>query len=126
MTFKPGDIVRFQSPTAGKLKYHLCIMTGTEQKASAFLFINSRPGYNGDFVLNDGAIPNLPKSPTGKSVISCSQLVRLRQDQLTLYRADKIGKITISVARKLHIFIEDVPTLTENERLIVLDGLSKI
>ena len=111
---------------AGHLKYHVCITAPTDTMAGCFLFINSDSGYEGDLILSDGEIPNLPISRTGKTVISCSQLVRVSKRQLNLFGCNKIGNLPKSVAGKLREFAATVPTLTASERKIVVDALSTL
>ncbi len=79
--FEAGDVVRFFSPTAGKTKYHLCLCVNQSGK-NCFLFLNSRTGYRGDYVLDDGAVPGLPRSQTGNTVVSFSQVIKMDEREL--------------------------------------------
>ena len=90
------------------------------------MFINSKAGFKGDFVLSDSDIPCLPRSPTGQSVISCSQIVRANARQLEIFSCTKIGDFPTGLVRKLEKFVTTVPTLTSDERKLVLDGFDKM
>jgi hypothetical protein len=88
--FKPADVVRFHSIIAGKEKYHLCIgMRGL------FLFINSpKPRMRrGDFVVPRSALPFLEPTETGKSIISCSTIVRMTDGELRHVQAKRLGSL---------------------------------
>ena len=127
MDLVAGDIVRFDSAQAGHTKYHICVLACDEEgKSACFLFLNSRAGWKGEFVLNNDDIPCIPPSKTGLSVVSFSTLVRQNAKQLKLYRAEKIGRLSSAIARKLEDFAKTVPTLNAAERKIVLKGLSQI
>lgn len=126
MGFSRGDIVKFYSVVAGYPKYHLCVLACLDDQAGIFLFINSDGGFAGDFVIDDDELPCLPESPTGKSVISCSQPVRATSRQLALYNAEKLGELLPVVARKLEKFVQGVQTLTRLEKRIVLEALAEI
>ena len=78
--YEAGGVIRFHSTIAGKEKFHLCLGRTENETIFAFLFLNSGSGFKGDCVLDDGQIPGLPKSPTGKSVVAFSLLVRVRDD----------------------------------------------
>lgn len=126
MIFSPGDIVRFYNPQAGKDKYHLCVIAHTDDNAAGFLFINSKPGWEGDFVVKDGEISGLPESPTGQSVVSCSQIIRMTEKRLQIFKAEKVSDFSPALARKLATHIKETPTLTDKEKKAVQAGLSKI
>jgi len=126
MSFSRGDIVKFYSVIAGYPKYHLCVLACLDDQAGIFLFINSDEGFAGDFVLDDDELRCLPESPTGKSVISCSQPVRANGRQLALYNAEKLGELPPGVARRLERFVQNVQTLTRIEKRIVLEALAEL
>ena len=121
-----GEIWEFQSAQAGKRKYHICVQSPTDAQAGCFLFINSKAGYDGDLPFGDGEISCLPASPTGQTVVSCSLLVRVTRHQLQLFHAEKIGELSIPIARKLHNFVQTVQTLTRTEQQLVLDALANL
>lgn len=104
----------------------MCIQEPINLQAGCFLFINSRGGYADNLMLQDSEIPCLYPSPTGQSIISCSQVVRATKHQLTLFACVKKGEIPVNVARKLEKFVKSVRTLTADERNIVLSALSQI
>lgn len=126
--FEPGDIVQFYAPQTGYPKYHLCIAKASKEGAAKFLFINSKDGFAGDFTCADKEIPCIPKSKTGKSVVSCSAFVRANEKQLELYKAKKLGRLSNLVARKLEKFIQETKTspLTKKERGEVLTALATV
>ena len=111
---------------AGHLKYHICIVAPTDEAAGCFLYINSKSGYDGDLVLPDGEIPSLPRSKTGETVISCSQLVRVAKRQLRLFECRCCGALPPAVARKLEEFCRTVPTLTPTDRKTVMDAMAAL
>lgn len=121
-----GEIWEFHSAQAGKRKYHICVQSPTDAQAGYFLFINSKTGYDGDLTLVDGEISCLPASPTGQTVVSCSLLVRANHRQLQLFCAEKIGDLSIPVARKLHKFVQTAQTFTKTEQQLVLDALANL
>jgi hypothetical protein len=125
---KIGDIVAFFSDVSGHEKYHICVSTHTDSAAAVFLYINSeaKSGYDADCILNDGRIPGLPKSRTGKSIVSFSQLARANERKLKLYKARKIGVLPVDVARELESFAETVQTLPQPDKKIVLSALRSI
>ena len=124
--FQPGDVVRFLSPSAGKTKYHLCVCSSVDDGRYQFLFINSKPGYPDELVYDDGVIGSLPKSATGKTVISFGMLVRMSEKQLSLFRAAKISEISLEIATDVISFADSAATLTRREQQMIIDGLSTI
>lgn len=124
--YEVGDIVRFFSPKANKEKFHLCLGRAGSEEVFAFLFLNSGTGYRGDCVLEDGQIPGLPKSPTGKSVVSFSLLMRIREDKLPVLGATKIGAIDANLAGELAAFAKQVKSLTRQEQIFVVSALESL
>ena len=118
--------MHFLSAQAGYPKYHICIVPPAGSSSGCFLFLNSKPGYAGDLVLSDGEIPGLPESATGKTVISCSQLVRATKRQLRLFGCAKVGVLPPDAAAKLEEFAATAPTLTANERKIVTEAAAAL
>jgi hypothetical protein len=114
--FDVGDIVEMFAPTASKTKYHLCVCGMDENRVASFFFINSGTGYAADFVLQDGQISGLPKSPTGLSVISCSIVIRQNERQMKLYKARKIGRLSKKLSSKLSQFVNETPALPKKQR----------
>lgn len=121
-----GDVVRFHSTTAGKEKFHLCLGRTETETVFAFLFLNSGSGFRGDCILDDGQIPSLPKSPTGKSIVSFSMLVRVREDRLPLFGAAKTGTIDATLAGELAAFAKAVRSLTRQEKVFVVSALESL
>lgn len=123
--FNVGDVVEIFAPTAGKKKYHLCVCCANDAGVVQFFFINSGDGYEADFVLADGQIGDLPESPTGKSVISCSIIVRYTPNQMTLYKAKKIGTIEAGIASDLADFISTSRALPKKDRAGIATALGE-
>ncbi|TYB83925.1 hypothetical protein [Oceaniovalibus sp. ACAM 378] len=124
--FKTGDVVRFFSPTAGKEKFHLCLGHGDSGPLFAFLYLNSGSGYRGDCVLEDGQIPGLPKSPTGESVVSFSLIIRMGEDRLKKFGAEKTGEVDAHLAGELAAFAESTAVLTRAEKAFVVGALRSL
>lgn len=123
--FETGDVVRFFSPIAGKEKFHLCLGRDDTGNVLVFLHLNSDFGYRGDCVLNDGRIPGLPRSRTGKSVVSFSVVVRMGTERLQKFGAEKTGEIDVSVAEELLVFAKKVQVLTGLERALVVSAFQR-
>lgn len=121
--YEAGDIIRLYSTIAGKEKFHLCLGRTENETIFAFLFLNSGSGYKGDCVLDDGQIPGLPKSPTGKSVVSFSQIIRVKEEKLGVLGATKIGAIDAHLAGELAAFAKGVRSLTRQEQAFVVSAL---
>lgn len=121
--FQPGDVIRFYSPSASKEKFHLCVCAATDTTACCFLFLNSGSGYRGDYVLEDGSIPGLPKSPTGETVVSFSMLIRMSNENLERFKAEKTGDLDAHIAGELLPFARKAQTLNNKDRSIVISGL---
>lgn len=124
--FKAGDVVRFHSPTAGKEKFHLCLGRMGGDLVFAFLHLNSKAGYKGDCILDDGSVPGLPKSPTGQTVVSFSVVVRMGDARLRMFGATRTGEIDSHVAGELAAFARKVAALTANERAFVAGALEAL
>lgn len=78
--------------------------------------INSKSGFKSDVVFNDGEIPGLPPSATGESVISLSQIARVKVDKLNIWQPKVIGKIPNQIIVNLQEAIVDMPTLTKTDK----------
>ena len=118
--FAPGDVIKFWSDIAQKKKYHLCISL-----QGCFLFLNSYKGrsYAGDLLVDCSRIPCLDPTKTNKSVISCSMVVRMTEDDLRHTKAEKIGTVSTLLLREVLRFIEASPVLSSDDKDAVLDGL---
>lgn len=122
----PGDIVEFYSRIAGKRKYHICLCIGDKDGVYKFLMINSKSGFKSDVIFLDGEIPGLPKSPTGESVISLSQIARIKSEKLALWQPAVVGKIPTKVINALQETLLDMPTLTKEDKDWLKGILSKL
>jgi hypothetical protein len=118
-----GDIVRIYAPTAGKLKYHLCVYVGTDGAASRFLFLNSESYFEGVYEVECTRVPCLPTSDTGKTVFSFNDIPRYNERQLDLYQATKMGALPEDVAKELIPFVREVEVLNRADREMILAAL---
>lgn len=118
--FEPGDVVRFTSVEAGKTKYHICVHLD-----GWFLFLNSpkQRAYRGDLVVPCSEIPFIPPTPSGDSIISCSLVMHKTATELRTAKAVRVGSISVALLRKILIFVENSPALSEEEKEKVLEGL---
>ncbi len=118
--FKPGDVVRFHSYVAGKTKYHLCISL-----SGGFLFLNTyrNRSFSGDLVVPCSEIACLPPTESGKSVVSCSLIIRMDAEALNHGKATKLGVVNNSLLLDIIKYIEVSPVLSGEDKDFVLDGL---
>lgn len=124
--FDVGDVVRFHSPTAGKEKFHLCLGFEKDRPVFVFLFLNSAPGFKGEYIFEDGEIPGLPKSPTKQTVVSFTNLTRMGQDRLMRFGAVKTGQIDGHLAGELVAFAKELKVLTRSDRMFVVAALESL
>lgn len=124
--FKPGDVVRCYSPTAGKTKFHICLIVSTEGDKFSFLFVNSKTGFKGDCILDDGDIPGLPRSEAGISVVSFSMVPRFTDESLKLFDASKVGAIDARVAGELLGFARETKALADIDKVRVVKALEDL
>lgn len=124
--FDVGDVVRFQSPTAGKEKYHLCLGFADGQQVFVFLFLNSSAAFKGEYILEDGAISGLPKSPTKHTVVSFTNMPRMTEERLKKFGAVKTGQIDGHLAGELVTFARGLTLLTRSERAFVITSLQSL
>lgn len=119
--FKPGDVVGLHSEVAGKRKYHLCIHVG-----GGFLFLNSPKvrSYAGDLLVDCDEFPFLPATDNGKSVISCSMVLRYTARQLARGKAERLGACSKNLLMTLIREVEASEVLSDEDRDFLLDGLS--
>ena len=124
--FSAGDIVRFHSPGAGKVKFHLCLGNIGNSPLFAFLYLNSKVGYRGEYILQDGQIAGLPDSPTGQTIVSFSLVIRIGEKQLKLFNAVKTGAIEGQLAGELAAFAQTTGVLTSSEKRLVVSALESL
>lgn len=117
--FCTGDIVAFESNDANKRKYHLCISID-----GYYIFLNSpKPAsYPGDFIVSCTDLPGVPPTPSGKSIISCTLVMKKSDAELVKCKAKKLGSVKPSLLADLAIFVRTSPVLTEEEREIFFDA----
>lgn len=118
--FKPGNVVSFYSNVAGKRKYHLCLSLH-----GCFLFINTpkKKVFSGDFVVPCSTMPFLTATETGRSIISCSTLIRMTDAELRHLNAQCLGSISFDILRDLIRFVEESPVLSPEDKDAILDEL---
>jgi hypothetical protein len=124
--FDVGDVVRFHSPTAGKEKFHLCLGVSQGSPLLVFLFLNSSYGFKGEYVVEDGVVPGLPRSPTNQTIISFTNLTRMGEDRLAKFGATKTGRIDGHLAGELIAFVKELKVLTKQERIFVITALETL
>ena len=120
MTFVAGDVIDFYSSVAVKHKFHLCLGFG-----GTFLFINTpKPKqFLGDLIVDCAEIPCLRPTPSGKSVISCSMVIRMTRAELAHCKAKKLGVVSPQLLRRLLKFVEASPVLSPEDKEAILDGI---
>lgn len=124
---RPGDIVLFYAPSAGKRKYHLCLKSWTSGSAARFLFINSQDKFESDYVIDCSRLESsIPASATGISVFSCSCVVPANESQLVAFEAKVVGRITPDIARELETHVGQIESFTDSENKLVLASLALI
>lgn len=118
--FQAGEIVHFLSLTAGKPKWHLCVQT------SCFLFLNSPKHqiYAGELVVDCAALPGVPPTPSGKSVISCTPIVRMSDRQLNTCEAKLVGRIDAFTIATLLDYVRNSRDVKGWDRSTILSGFS--
>ena len=124
-----GDIVQIYCPSAGKDKYFICISEIDGEIAAQFLFISSGKSgitYQSDCVFPDTDFPCLPNSPTGKSIVSLSAFRKCNAEQLKVYKAKVLGRVSKAVAATLKAAAEVSRVLTKPEKRITLAALDVI
>lgn len=124
--FAIGDIVRIFAPIAGYEKYHLCVKLLDESGAARFLFLNSNPAYEDTYAVPCERVPCLPPSETGVTAFSFSMLPTYNEKQLTIYKATRLGELSLDLARELRTFLDDVEALTRKDKLLVAAALDLI
>jgi len=117
--FGVGDVIAFESVEAGKRKFHLCISFDGH-----YLFINSpKPRvYPGDFIVDCKELPFLTPTSSGKSVISCSLVMKKSEAELTQSRAKKLGSVSHNLLSDLIKFVQASPLLTEDEKDAIIEA----
>lgn len=124
--YQAKDVVRFNSFIAGKEKFHICIKLSEDGERNFFLFVNSEGGFEGDLVLDDGEIPGLPKSRTGQSVVSFSQVIRMDDRQLNLAGAERVGEIDDHLVGDLLAFARSCRALSDYDKELVVHSLENV
>lgn len=120
--FKTGQVVKFRSEVAGKKKYHLCISMDDH-----FIFLNSpKPtAFIGDFEINSTDIIGITPTPTKKSIASCSLVMQFSRQELITLNAKVVGHVKGSVLKNLMLFVEELPTIENETKNKIIDGLGE-
>lgn len=124
--FETGSVVKIFAPQAGYKKYHLCLSLPSDEFAAKFLFINSDPQFDDQFVVPCENLPMIPASETGYSCFSFSMIPRFSAKNLQLYGAENLGRIQLDLARDLRNFADRVRSLSSNDLAFVKLALDHI
>lgn len=118
--FKTGDVVRFNSDSAGKVKFHLCISVDNH-----FIFLNSPKirSFAGDFEILSSDITGLAPTPEGKSIASCNTVMQLTSAQLIARNSKCVGTVKYAVLKRLLLFVEGLTTIETEVKNSIIDGL---
>lgn len=117
---RPGEVWGFWSEEASKRKWHVCVSL-----EGCFLFLNSpklRP-FPGEFTIDNADVPFLPPTENGQSIISCSIVIRMTDDELKAAGGQCYGDVDNALLRRLLPFLQTTPTLVEEDREAVTEGL---
>jgi len=118
--FVPGEVVKVRSvqvaKQAPKPKYHLCICG----HQGYYFFINSR-SWQDSFQITKAELPALPKP---QSHIACNTLLPITDEYMAENRAGSVGRLSKNVIVRLIEHIDACDVLTEEEKEIVIDGLT--
>ena len=120
--FNPGEVVHAISNKAighkKKPKYHLCVSSYCAQ----YLFINSKAWIGGgSFKITNKEVPKLT-NPV--SYISCNNLLPISDDYMKENRAKRVGKLPPGTILRLIDYADTCDVLSEEEKEIIIDGLS--
>jgi hypothetical protein len=120
--FKTGEVVRFRSDVAGKVKFHLCISMDDH-----FIFLNSPKSkrFIGDFEIQSSDISGLIPTPEGKSIASCSMVMQFTKQDLTNYSATCVGSVKPAVLKALLLFVDGLTTIETETKNQIIDGLGE-
>jgi hypothetical protein len=79
--------------------------------------------FSGDFPVACSTMPFLTPTETGKSIISCSTLIRMTDAELKHLKAQRLGSISFDILRDLIRFVEETPVLSPADKDAILDEL---
>jgi len=121
--FQPGDIVEFDNLIAGKRKWHLCVNADRW-----FLNLNSPKdrAYPGDLEVDCAALPGIPATVSGKSIISCNMVLRMPDEKLGRCRPQKVGTVSVATAQDITAHVRGLRVLSVIEKKPILDGLGGV
>lgn len=117
--FSVGNVIEFWSIEAGKPKYHLCISLDGH-----YLFVNSPKSisYPGDMVVSCAEFPFLNPTPSGRSIISCTLVMKKTDAELRACRAKKRGTVRKELLSELIKFVMNCSVLTPDERDAIINA----
>jgi|SRR5665213_571105 len=118
--FALGDVIRFHSAIAGKVKYHLCISMGGH-----YLLINSpnSTSYPGDFVVPCSDFPFLKPTPEGVSVVCCTLILEIDDATLAKLSPVKRGSVSIDLLKRLVKFVQASPVMSDEDKECIMDAV---
>lgn len=119
---RPGEVYSFVSEDAGYKKYHLCISL-----EGCFLYLNTprAKSFPGDFTISNTDVPFLPATESGDSIIACNLVIHKSDAELRKQKVKLLGSVRPDLLRKLLLFIEATPVMSEADREAALDGLGE-
>ena len=123
---EPGDVIEFRNRSAGKRKFHVCVCIGKVDGIYKFLMINSKSGFKSDVVFQDGVINGLPTSPTGKTVVSLSQIHRIKSEKFPIWQPKAISVIPKHVVIEIRKHALEMKSLTKSDREWLISKLDDI
>lgn len=123
MSFVAGEVVEVFSASAGHKKYHISLGQN-EYAVTLCIFLNSDDRFEGNVAFPDSDFPMLPKSKTGKTVVSLANLPRYDDRQLAMFKAVKLGDLPKPVAAVILDAVKRSVTLTRPERDFAVAALS--
>lgn len=118
--FSSGEVVFVESDQAAgyrrRNKYHTCICGAR----GIYFFINSR-NWEGSFELLHDEFPALPNA---QSYIACNTVLAVSDQYMKQNNARSEGMLPRLVIEKLIDHVENCDVLSDDEKEIVIDGLT--
>lgn len=118
--FRSGDVIFVTSNQATgykqRKKYHICVCG----YRGAYFFINSRT-WVGSITISHKDLPALPNN---ESHIACNTVLKVSDDYMKKNGANRVGRLSQEVIRRLMEHVENCEVLNEDDKDLVIDGLS--
>jgi hypothetical protein len=115
-----GEIVHFYRHEAGKAKYYLCV-----SRHGHYVYLNTHKKYRpSSFVVDCSRLP-LEPSKTGKSEVSCSEVMHFSDVQLARFKAKSCGHVDKAFLMDLVEFAETCDALSPEHAEYLIDGISE-